>query len=81
MFNLLEELSTNAQELLVGGQGQEQQMPQIPQIPQIPGQQGQSSSPRPPQTSEGATGFIVPDNNPESYFTWRLDKAPQMSGQ
>lgn len=83
MFNLLEELSTNAQELLVGGQGQEQQMPQIPKIPQIPGQQGQgqSSSPRPPQTSGGATGFIVPDNNPESYFTWRLDKAPQMSGQ
>jgi hypothetical protein len=80
MFNLLEELSTNAQELLVGGQGQEQQMPQIPQIPGQQGQ-GQSSPPRPPQTSGGATGFIVPDNNPESYFTWRLDKAPQMSGQ
>lgn len=80
MFNLMEELSTNAQELLVGGQGQEQQ---VPQIPQIPGQQGQGqpgSPPKPPQKS-GATGYIVPDNNPESYFTWRLDKAPQMSGQ
>jgi hypothetical protein len=85
MFNLLEELSTQAQELLVGGQGQPGQ-PQIPQIPQIPGQQGQGQGqpggpPKPPQKSGGATGYIVPDNNPENYFTWKLDKAPQMLGQ
>ncbi|MFM2061464.1 MAG: hypothetical protein RLZZ507_1134 [Cyanobacteriota bacterium] len=83
MFNLLEELSTEAQEFLVGGQGQPgQQIPQ-PQIPQIPGQQGQGQPggpPKPPQKS-GATGYIVPDNNPENYFSWRLDKAPQMLGQ
>lgn len=65
MFNLMEELSTDAQELLVGGQGQ--------------GQQQQSGPPKSPQKSGGATGYIVPDNNPENYFTWRLDKAPQMS--
>ncbi|TAF12172.1 MAG: hypothetical protein EAZ77_00275 [Nostocales cyanobacterium] len=78
MFNLLEELSTEAQEFLVGGQAQG------PQMPQIPGQQEQGQPggpPKPPQKSGGATGYIVPDNNPENYFTWKLDKAPQTQGQ
>ncbi|MBD2293201.1 hypothetical protein H6G06_06805 [Anabaena sphaerica FACHB-251] len=85
MFDLLEELSTEAQEFLVGGQALPGQVPPIPgQVPPIPGQgqgQGQPGGPPKPPQKSGATGYIVPDNNPENYFSWRLDKAPQTLGQ
>jgi hypothetical protein len=59
MFDLLEELSTEAQEFLVGGQQQIR-----PPKPPVPRPQG-----------GGATGFIVPDNNPDNYYSWRLEES------
>ncbi len=75
MFDLLEELSIEAQELLTGGEN----------TSPLSGPPGTGNQSNPPGTSnqlnlpcntgrKGATGYIVPDDNPNNYHTWRLDK-------
>ena len=65
MLDLLEDISTQGQEFLVGGQLQGGSPP--PNVPKTqPGFSG-------PPTKKGATGYIVPDDNPEKYYSWRLE--------
>ncbi|MBK1988808.1 hypothetical protein A0J48_014895 [Sphaerospermopsis aphanizomenoides BCCUSP55] len=83
LFDLLKELSTEEQELLTGGQntGLPPGFPGTNNQTTPPGTNNQTpppgtnNQPTPPFNPQrrGATGYIVPDDNPRQYYTWRLD--------